>query len=163
MQSGNQHARLSTLYTLLAGLQAGVLGGLLMLLALSLLNLRHGRSFWNAANLFATVFYGEEALRRGFRFATLSGVAFHLVVSAAFGMAFAAATQWTENRLLLRSLAIAAALAWYFTCDLWLWQRWTPFLPMYTYRVDMIAAHLLFALLLGAHPYYRRSLVIANH
>ena len=160
MPSGNQQARLSTLYTLLAGLQSGVLGGLFMLLVLSLAALRHGRTFWSASNLFATIFYGEDALRRGLRFSTLGGASLHILVSALFGIAFAFATQWLENRLYQRLLAIAVSLAWYAVCDGWLWDKFTPYLSLYNSRFDMIAGHLAFAYFLGSHQRYRRMIVM---
>lgn len=159
MQSETHHTRMSAMFTMLAGLQTGILSGIWMLLLLSLISLRHGRSVWSASNLFATLFYGEEALRRGLRWFTLSGASLHLVVSALLGILFAFATSSIENRTYLRLLGVGSAIAWYWICDEWLWENWTPYLSLYAARFDMVAGHMLFGYLLAAYPRYRRALV----
>src|SRR5262245_17299169 len=50
----------------LAGLQAGMVGVCWMLAWLGVSAVWQRRSFWTAANLMATAFYGERAIRAGF-------------------------------------------------------------------------------------------------
>src|SRR5260370_41269399 len=70
----------------MGGVEAGVLGGLFMMAWLATVSLLQGRSIWSMPNLLASTFYGEAALRRGFRWTSLSGVALHVIVSAMAGV-----------------------------------------------------------------------------
>src|SRR2546427_10843027 len=86
MPSGDLVGGGSKIKLAMAGVEAGVLGGLFMIAWLAMLSVLQGRSVWSIPNLLASTFYGEEALRRGFRWTTLSGLALHLIVSAAAGL-----------------------------------------------------------------------------
>src|SRR5947209_366470 len=82
-----------TLQASMAGLQAGMVGVLWMLAWLGVSDAWQRRSFWTAENLFASAFYGESAIRRGFAFSTLSGLALYLILYSLLGAAFAAAVR----------------------------------------------------------------------
>src|SRR2546422_1022851 len=77
----------------LAGLQAGMMGICWMLAWLGLSSLGQRRSFWTAENLMATVFHGDNAIRRGFGTSTLSGLALYLLIYSLLGAVFAAAVR----------------------------------------------------------------------
>ena len=80
-----------------------------MLVWLGLLSFLQGRSVWSIPNLLASTFYGEVALRRGFRWTTLSGVALHLVMTAIVGLVFGLAVGGATNRSRVMLLGLAAA------------------------------------------------------
>src|SRR6059036_69653 len=98
MPSGDQSGGGSTIHLFMAGVQSGVLGGLFMIVWLALLSLLQGRSAWSIPNLLASTFYGEAAMRHGFRWATLSGVALHVIVSALAGVLFGMAVSGIVGR-----------------------------------------------------------------
>jgi hypothetical protein len=139
---------------MLAGLQAGVLGGVVMLLVLSVAAMIHGRSFWSASNLLATTFYGEDALRRGFRYATLSGAALLLILAGVLGILFALATSRIGHRFRIRLLGIVFALAWFVLCDRTLWAAVSPLIDIYAPSLDMTLGHLMLGYYIGGYPRY---------
>src|ERR1700737_3859992 len=98
MGSGNYGNERSRLLQAIAGVESGVLGGTLMLVWLGLLSFLQGRSVWSISNLLASTFYGEAALRRGFRWTTLSGVALHLMMTAIAGLVFGLAVGGIASR-----------------------------------------------------------------
>src|SRR5690348_18216230 len=72
-----------------AGLQSGMMGVLWMLAWLGVSATWQRRSFWTAENLLASAFYGDSAIRSGFAFSTLSGMALYLLLYSLLGAAFA--------------------------------------------------------------------------
>src|SRR5712671_4965716 len=115
MASGN-HGSAKVLQAV-AGVESGILGGALMLVWLGLLSFLQGRSVWSIPNLLASTFYGEAALRRGFRWTTLSGVALHLIVSVVAGLLFGSAVNGIASRGRVMTLGFAAGVAWYFLSE----------------------------------------------
>lgn len=81
----------------LAGLQAGMLGALCMLAWLGIDSSWGRRGFWKDENLFATFFYGDDAIRASFGIRTMPGLALYLIVYSALGCIFALALR---NRFL---------------------------------------------------------------
>src|SRR5206468_8459879 len=114
MPAGDHIAGGSKIKLAMAGVEAGVLGGLIMMAWLAMLSLLQGRSVWSIPNLLASTFYGEAALRHGFRWATLSGVALHVIVSALAGVLFGMAVSGIVGRGKVMALGVAAGVAWYF-------------------------------------------------
>src|SRR3954453_10729597 len=122
MSSGNHRRAAPRIFLAMAGLQSGVLGGIFMLAWLALLSVLQGRSVWSIPNLLASTFYGEAALRRGFRWTTLSGVALHLIVSVAAGLLFGSAVSGIAERGRVMTLGFAAGVAWYFLSEGIFWK-----------------------------------------
>src|SRR6266550_3414494 len=114
MPSGDHSSWISKINLAMAGVEAGILGGLFMMLWLAILSLLQGRSVWSVPNLLASTFYGEDALRRGFRWTTLSGVALHVIMSAAVGLLFGLAVRGVVSRSRVMLLGLAAGSVWYF-------------------------------------------------
>ena len=69
-----------------------------------------GYWIWSVPNLLASTFYGEAALRRGFRWTTLSGVALHLIVSVVAGLLFGSAVNGIAGRGRVMTLGFAAGV-----------------------------------------------------
>src|SRR5438067_578252 len=130
MSSGNGADR-SRLRLVIAGLESGVLGGMFMLAWLGLLSVLQGRSVWTIPNLLASTFYGEAALRRGFRWSTLSGVALHVIMSATVGLLFSLAVREIVSRRRVMLLGVAAGVAWYFLSLGIFWKHVNPIVPLY--------------------------------
>jgi len=76
------------LLRLLSGIEAGVVGGIAMLVTLVAGSLTRGDPWWTTPNLLGTTFYGMRAFRGAPNQATLAGGAFHLVIAGSVGAAF---------------------------------------------------------------------------
>src|SRR5438270_13691900 len=132
MASGNHGSAGSKVLQAVAGVESGILGGALMLVWLGLLSFLQGRSVWSIPNLLASTFYGELALRRGFRWTTLSGVALHLIVCAMAGLVFGLAVSGIAHRGRVMLLGLAAGVGWYFLSLGVFWKYVNPMVPLYT-------------------------------
>ena len=143
---------------LLAGLEAGIIGGTAMLAWLAMVSLWHGRSVWSIPNLLASTFFGDDTLRRGFHLSTLSGLSLHLLISTALGIAFSLATSRLDGRGRVLLLGIASALAWYFVGFAYLWRHINPLVLLYSPDIGMLVAHVVFGVAIGLHPGHLASL-----
>src|SRR5947208_5940258 len=138
----SDHSRAgSSLLRAVAGLESGVIGGVFMLAWLALLSVLQGRAAWSIPNLLASTFYGEAALRRGFRWTTLSGLALQVIVSAVAGLLFGFAVSGIANRGRVMVLGLAAGVAWYFLSLGIFWKYVNPMVPLYTRGLGMLLAH----------------------
>lgn len=129
-----------------------------MLAYLAVASVWNGRSVWYTANLLATTFYGEAALRRGFRWMTMSGLAFHLFLATIVGIAFAYATNGVSGRSRVLLLGLFFGLAWYYLSFGLLWKHVNPLVPLYSPDAGTIVAHILFGVCLARAPKFRRAL-----
>ena len=154
MPSGNHSRAGSSLLRALAGVESGVIGGVFMLAWLALLSLLQGRSIWSTPNLLASTFYGEVALRRGFRWTSLSGVALHLVMTAMAGLMFGLAVSSIASRRRVMLLGFASGMAWYFLSLGFFWKLMNPIVPVYGSGGGMLLAHLGLGYFLGSFPKY---------
>src|SRR5262245_37152337 len=158
MPFGDYSGARSKINLVMAGVEAGVLGGLFMMAWLATLSLLQGRSIWSIPNLLASTFYGEAALRRGFRWTTLSGVALHVIVSAVAGLLFGLAVSGIANRGRVMALGVAAGVAWYFLSLGVFWKYVNPMVPLYTRGSGMLLAHVGMGFFLGSFPRYLSAL-----
>src|SRR5260370_11725326 len=76
----------NTSFDILAGLEAGILGGLLMALWLALIAPVLGGPWWFVLNLFASYTYDIRAIRGGAGMATLTGVAIEVLAGGVLGI-----------------------------------------------------------------------------
>ena len=143
-------------WTLLAGLQGGMVGVLWMLAWLGVSATWQRRSFWTAENLFATAFYGDSAIRDGFAFSTLSGLALYLLLYSVLGAAFAALVRGRVAPLRIMLLAILFSLSWYFVSFQWIWKSLLPLVFLLHVAKATIIGHLLYGTFLGRYPEYLR-------
>src|ERR1017187_9120285 len=98
----------------LAGLQAGMIGIGWMLAWLGLSAMGQGRTFWTAENLMASVFHGDAAIRRGFAFSTLSGLALYLLIYSLLGAGFALSVRNRFTSLGTALLGVLFSVGWFF-------------------------------------------------
>jgi hypothetical protein len=158
MPSGDVRGGGSKFHSMMAGVEAGVLGGLFMMAWLGLLSVFEGRSIWSVPNLLASTFYGEAALRRGFRWTTLSGLALHLIVSATAGLLFGLAVSGIVSRGRVMLLGLTAGAVWYFLTLGVFWKYVNPMVPLYTRGGGMFLAHVGMGFFLGSFPRYLHAL-----
>jgi hypothetical protein len=147
----------------LAGLQAGMLGALAMLVWLGIDSSLDRRSFWSEENLFASLFYGGDAVRAGFGLKTLAGVALYLIIYSLLGamFAFAVRNRFRPMRNIL--LALAFALGWYYLSFHQLWKSAMPLVYLLYADRPMVAAHLIYGACLAAFPAYLPGRHSAQH
>jgi hypothetical protein len=154
MASGNDGDAGSKALQAMAGVESGVLGGAFMLIWLGLLSFLQGRSVWSVSNLLASTFYGEAALRRGFRWTTLSGVALHVIMTALAGLVFGLAVGGIASRSRVMLLGLAAAMMWYYLGIDVFWRHLNPIVPAYFKGSGVLLAHLGLGYFLGLFPKY---------
>lgn len=137
----------------LAGLQAGMVAALWMLAWLGTSAAWQRRSFWTTANLMATTFYGGNALRDGFSFRTVSGVALLLLVYSSLGCLFAAVSgsKAAPSRLLVGGIVFA--LAWYYVSFHVFWRVLSPLVPLLHAVRPTVVGHVLYGVLLARFPH----------
>jgi len=117
------------------------------------------KTFWNAANLLASTFYGEPALRNRFTTHTYSGLALYLLMYGGLGMLFGLAIRDRRRSLWITWLGILFGVAWYFVEFGWIWKHWNPLVVLYTHERPMLAGHVLFGWILGRYPLNAKRLL----
>src|SRR5262245_844937 len=150
MPSGDYCSAKCKINLLMAGIEAGVLGGLFMMAWLAALSLLRGGTIWSMPNLLASTFYGEEALRRGFGWSSLSGVALQVIVSAMAGLLFGLAVDGIPHRGRVMLLGLAAGAAWYFLSVGVFWKYVNPIVSLYARGGGMFLAHVGMGAFLGS-------------
>lgn len=138
----------------LAGLQAGMLGALGMLAWLGISAEWHNRSFWSAENLMATAFWGPDAVRSGFAFRTLSGLALYLVIYSLLGALLALVLRDRVRPLRTLLVGIVFALAWYYLSFRVIYERALPLLALLHVERQTVLGHLIYGTFLGRYPAY---------
>ena len=139
---------------LLAGLQAGMAGALLMLGWLLIVTVWSMHSVWWFPNLMATTFGGDPALKTGFGKYSLAGLALHLVQYSALGAVFAAliSPRLAYTRLLL--LGILVSIGFYYLMFGFVWKHVNPLIPLYSPDRQIIIAHVFYGLMLARVRHY---------
>jgi hypothetical protein len=143
-ESPGRNLRLS-----LAGLQAGMLGALIMLGWLALSSVWYRRSIWSVPNLLSSTFFGDTAFRNSFNRMTFSGLALHLTLYSLVGVIFALAVRDRAGRLRATLIGMIAALVWYYLMFGFIWKAVNPTLALYSPDRSMLIGHLLYGGILG--------------
>lgn len=154
MDANTETRPTGTLEASLAGLQAGMVGVLWMLAWLGISAAWQRRSFWTAENLLASAFYGDTAIRRGFAFSTLSGLALYLILYSLLGAVFAALMyrQFPPGRTLL--LGIVLGLGWYYLSFHLIWKTAMPLVALLHAERPTVLGHLVYGTFVGRFPAY---------
>ncbi len=161
MPSGTERPRTPTHFyshVLLAGLEAGTVGGAAMLIWYALSSAARGRSPWGIANLIAATFHGEPAMRSGFHFATLSGMALQLVIGGVVGMLFGLALRAYARRGRVLLLGVLAGVGWYYFSYSLIWRHVNPWIPLYSPDRVILVGHVFLGGALGLFPRYLAAL-----
>jgi hypothetical protein len=161
MPSGNGAG--SNRFLVVAGIQAGVVGALILMGYLALDSKWHGRSVWTVPNLLASTFYGESAYRQGFGSRTSAGVALLVVIYGLLGALFGLVIRDHSARLRITLFGLIYATAWFFLSFTWLWKFVNPIIPIYSPDRAMLVGHILYGGVLGSRfPAYLRAMSVVE-
>jgi hypothetical protein len=137
---------------ILAGLQAGMVGALWMLAWLGISSVWLHRGFWSPENLFATVFYGGDAIRSDFGAKTLPGTALYLLLYSLLGGIFAFALRGRPRSGRLMLFGIIFSLAWFYISFHWIWKSAMPLVYLLYPDRATVAGHLIYGICIGRFP-----------
>src|SRR5690348_11380420 len=138
----------------LAGLQAGMAAVLFMLAWLGLSAEWRQSSFWTPENLWASTFYGSDAIHRGFSTSTFSGLALYLLVYSIFGCLFAAILRGAVRPLRLALVGIVAAVGWYYLSFHLIWHAVSPLVWLLHAERPTLWGHILYGAVIAQFPRY---------
>jgi hypothetical protein len=138
----------------LAGLQAGMLGTLAMLLWMGVSAVWQRRTFWTSPNLLATTFYGGRAVHNGFSSSTVSGLALYLMLYSTLGFVFGAIAgrRGSSPRLVLAG--IVTGLGWYYLSFHFLWRAFGPLIPLLHAVAPTVLGHIIYGVGIGRFPHF---------
>lgn len=143
----------------LAGIQAGIVGALILLGYLALDSAWHRHSVWTVPNLLASTFYGESAYRQGFSAGTSVGVALLLLLYGALGLLFALVIRDHGTRMRVVLAGLIYGTGWFFLSFDILWKHVNPMVQIYSPDRAMLVGHVLYGGVLGrGFPAYLQSI-----
>lgn len=141
----------------LAGLQAGVVGALVIFACLMVGSLWNGRSVWVVPNLFATTFFGSGVYRNQLLRTSWTGIALIVTVYGALGILWGCI--WGDGRKPWLGLyGAVAGLCIYFLFYGVLWQHVNPLVTLYAPDRQLQLGHVLFGMALARSPLYARRI-----
>lgn len=138
----------NVLFTL-AGVEAGVLGGIAMFAAFTAFSLINRGSLWTVPNLLASILYSRTVLRASFGMPTVAGLALLIAAAGAIGAVFGLVAGRQRSRLRVTLLAILASLLWFYFSQAVFWTR---FARIHFPPISSLAAHLAFGFVLARYP-----------
>jgi hypothetical protein len=150
-------ARGPELRHLLAGLEAGVLGALLMVACLMIGSLWNGRSIWVGPNLFATTFFGSEVYRNQLLRTSWTGVALIVAIYGLLGILWGCVWRDERKRWLRVYGAVTGLCVYYLLYDL-VWRHVNPLIPLYAPDRQLQLGHLLWGIVLASSPAFARRI-----
>jgi hypothetical protein len=141
---------------ILAGIEIGVIGGIVMLLWLAISAPLIGYPWWSIINLFASHSYSARVVRDGVGMATVSGIALQIAVAGIIGGITGFLTPGG------RLFGLAITFAWYALCYGFLWKRYAPLVPVYAPQPLLVIGFFLYGSVLGWHPAIASRLYASN-
>jgi hypothetical protein len=146
------------LLKLLAGVQVGIVGGLVMLGWFALNSVAMSQKWYAVPNLLGSTFYGDLAFRSGFGRVSVSGGALHLCATGAIGALFGLFVPQGQSGFRVLLIGVAVGLGWYYLLFGAFWKIVNPMVPLYCSERSMLVGHALYGLWLGRWPQVLRSL-----
>ena len=145
----------------LAGLEAGVLGAIFMILWLMLGSSLTRHSIWEIPNLFATTFYGSRVYQEQFLRTSWSGVAAILAICGLVGMLWGMV--WRDDRPAFLTLfgALVGLAVYFLIFDLVL-QRINPLVPLYAPLRMIQIGCVIWGMTLAKSPKFSRHIAAAS-
>ena len=132
----------------ISGLQAGVVGGLAMIVFMTVVSLLERGPWWAYPNLLATMFYGGHWLAIGPGWPTIVGSAVQVLSAGVAGGVFGAIFGETTGGSRSLVLGIIWGLGWYYFSD-WVYRTQARWISVYAPELPLLMAHLLLGLVLG--------------
>jgi hypothetical protein len=145
----------------LAGLEAGVIGGALLMAFVSLDSMWHRQPWWSFENLAGSVIYGQSALWRGLGRATVAGAALELVSGGLAGCLFGIVFAHVRGRALALVSGLSFGGVWFYLSHRLLFGWIGPLVPLYAAQPATFLGHLLLGLVLSRTPVLYWSRVAA--
>jgi hypothetical protein len=144
-----------------AGLHAGVIGAIAMVLWLMVGSVWHGRSIWVVPNLFASTFFGGNAYRNQLLITSWAGIALMIATYGVLGGVWGCV--WREKKVRWLPLygALAGVVAYFLLFDL-LWRHVNPLVSLYGPDRQLQIAHVVWGMLLARSPMYARRISAAE-
>ena len=141
----------------LAGLQAGIVGALAMVVWLAVAAASSRRSFWMIPNLYATTFYGARVYVNQYTRGSLSGLAVMLVICGVAGMVWG--VTWRDQQRPFMGLfgALSGLVVYYILFDVILHYT-SPLVPLYAPERQVQFGYLLWGIALARSPIYSRRI-----
>jgi hypothetical protein len=134
----------------LVGIEAGVLGGLAMLVCFALVSPLLGHPWWLILNLLGTRTYTRVMFQPGM--VTLVGASCLVLGAGIVGAINGVLTRGGR----LFGLGVAAAA--YLVCYLLVWKRLAPLMLVHAPQPVVVAGFFIYGSVLGYHPHFRRQL-----
>jgi hypothetical protein len=150
-----------TLRHALAGLEAGVLGALLMMVWSMAGSLWSRRSIWAIPNLYATTFYGSHVYTNQFLRSSWSGMALILAICGFGGILWGllgGALLRAEGRSFLALWGAMAGLMIYYLFFSVVWRHANPLIPLYAPEPEMQIGYVVWGIALARSPIYFRRM-----
>lgn len=141
----------------LAGIQAGVLGVMVMLACTALGSIVDGRSVWLVPNLFASVFYGADAFQNSFVYSAWSGISLLVLFYGLIGVGWGCVWRESEKPGLAFFGGIFG-LGIYFLLFPLVWKRMSPMIALYAPERQLELGHILWGMALSKSPGYARRI-----
>jgi hypothetical protein len=112
------------------------------------------RGFWREENLFATLFYGDDALHSAFGVKTLPGLALYLVLYSLLGCLFAVLLRrrFTPFRTFLAAVIFSAG--WFYFSFHLLWKTFMPLVYLLYADRSMVIGHVIYGAFLARFAAY---------
>jgi hypothetical protein len=132
------------LLRLLAGVETGIIGGVIMMLWFALDSLFEQQYWWAMLNLWGAAVYGNRVFSMGLGMATLTGAALHLFLHGTGGALWSLLAGRLTHFWLHLAGSIGAAAVWYFVLHHWFWPAVAPAVSRMTPMPATALAYLLF-------------------
>jgi hypothetical protein len=165
MDAANAVKSRVTLRDALGGLQAGMLGALVMIGWLMLCSVSLRRSVWVVPNLFATAFYGPAAYQNHFLRSSWPGLALMVALYAGgglmWGVLYGALWQADRKPPFLPLIGAITGLLVYVLFFGLIWKHVDSLIPLYAPDRQLQIGHVLWGLLLARAPLYSRRIAAA--
>jgi len=145
----------------LAGLQAGIVGAIFMILWTAIGSFWTRRSVWTIPNLYASTFYGSRAYVNGFTRGSWSGVALMVVICGIGGLVwglFWGLLGREDRRYFLVFFGAIAGLAAYLILFKLVFRAVSPLIPLYAPDAQIRIGYLVWGIALSRSAVYSRRI-----
>ncbi len=144
---------------LMAGLQTGVIAGLMTTAWFIFEAWRTGRPLWAVLNMISTVILGRSGYVYAFGIATIVGISIHLLVSALYGIIFSMLVSPRARPFFAANIGLLYSFAGFAFTFIWILPRFAPIMFRNAPRLEWAGAHFLGGMVLGLYPDMARSLL----
>jgi hypothetical protein len=112
------------------------------------------RGFWREENLFATLFYGDDALHSAFGVRTLPGLALYLVLYSLLGCLFAVVLRHRFSPFRTFLAAVIFSAGWFYFSFHLLWKSAMPLVYLLYADRSMVIGHVIYGVFLARFAAY---------